>query len=236
MLTPHTLDFLSENRFQNSREWYRAHKEYFNAFVFAPLAELVNALAPTMEQIDSRIITEPKTDKTISRIYRDMRRAHGDFYRDEMWLSFKRDKHMFPRYPEFFFVFSPRRFFYGCGYYATPSDTMQCLRQMVVDDHPAYLAAQQAADTAQGFALSGDVYKRSKYPGQPPKKRDWLDRRDVCFMRAGDPVTDLFAPNLAEKLADAFWHLKPIYELCILAEQTANELRVDGGVLHNPSL
>lgn len=227
MLSVNTLDFLSENRFQNSRAWYAEHKADYKKFVHEPLVEMVGRIAPTLELIDERIITEPKTDKTISRIYRDMRRAHGDFYRDEMWLSFKRDKRMFPRYPEFFFVFSPRGFFYGCGYYATPSDTMQCLRQMVIDDHPAYLAAQQVADSEPGFALSGDVYKRSKYPDQPPQKRDWLDHKDICFMRAGDPITDLFAPDLAEKLADAFWRLKPVYELCILAEQTANELRID---------
>lgn len=227
MFSPNTLDFLSENRFQNSREWYRAHKAEYNAFVHVPLVEMVEALAPTLEQIDSRIITEPKTDKTISRIYRDMRRAHGDFYREEMWLSFKRDKHMFPRYPEFFFVFSPRGFFYGCGYYATPSDTMQCLRQMVVEDHPTYLAAQQVADNEPGFSLSGDVYKRSRFPDQPPKKRAWLDRRDICFMHSGDPITDLFAPDLAEKLASAFWRIKPVYDLCLQAEQAANELRMD---------
>ena len=80
MFSPNTLDFLSENRFQNSREWYRAHKAEYNAFVHAPLVEMVEALAPTLEQIDSRIITEPKTDKTISRIYRDMRRAHAVSY------------------------------------------------------------------------------------------------------------------------------------------------------------
>lgn len=227
MLSVNTLDFLSENRFQNSRAWYAEHKADYKKFVHEPLVEMVERIAPTLELIDERIITEPKTDKTISRIYRDMRRAHGDFYRDEMWLSFKRDKRMFPHYPEFFFVFSPRGFFYGCGYYATPSDTMQCLRQMVIDDHPAYLAAQQVADCEPGFALSGDVYKRSKYPDQPSVKRDWLDRKDICFMRAGDPITDLFAPDLAEKLADAFWRLKPVYDLCILAEQTANELRID---------
>ena len=172
MFSPNTLDFLSENRFQNSREWYRAHKAEYNAFVHAPLVEMVEALAPTLEQIDSRIITEPKTDKTISRIYRDMRRAHGDFYREEMWLSFKRDKHMFPRYPEFFFVFSPRGFFYGCGYYATPSDTMQCLRQMVVEDHPAYLS--RSPITSRAFPSRVTSTSAAGFPISRPKSEPGL--------------------------------------------------------------
>ena len=106
MFSPETLDFLATNRFMNSREWYAEHKPDFKQYVLQPMIDLVEALTPTLESIDDRIVTEPKVDKTISRIYRDMRRAHGAFYREVMWLTFKRDKRMFPGYPEFFFVFN----------------------------------------------------------------------------------------------------------------------------------
>jgi uncharacterized protein (TIGR02453 family) len=124
MFTQKTLDFLSENRFMNSKEWFSEHKEEYSKYVIQPLAELAAALAPTLSAIDSQIITEPKVDKTISRIYRDVRFSKDKLlYREEMWLSVKRDKKAFPGYPEFFFVVSPPDFF-------TAADTIQFRRKL----------------------------------------------------------------------------------------------------------
>lgn len=226
MFTPATLDFLTENRFMNSREWYQANRDTYKAVVLQPMIEFAEALAPTLEKIDPQIITEPKVDKTISRIYRDMRYARGELYRDEMWLSFKRDKHMYPGYPEFFFAFSPQSFCCGCGYYAASAETMECLRQLVLTDHPAYLAAQKALDAQQVFFMDGDLYKRSKYPEQDAVRRNWLDRKNICLLHEGARITDLFAPELAKKTAASFYAIRSVYALFIEAEQQANELKV----------
>ena len=227
MFTPETLDFLATNRFMNSREWFAEHKPEFKQYVMQPMVELVEALTPTLERIDARIVTEPKVDKTISRIYRDMRRAHGTFYREVMWLTFKRDKHMFPGYPEFFFVFSPTEFFYGCGHYAPSGETMTCLRQMILDDHPLFRKADKVYRSEETYTLYGDPYKRSRFPQESARKREWLDRRAVCLVREESGFDRLFSPTLAEEMAADFDRMSPLYHLLIAAEQAANELRTD---------
>ena len=227
MFSPETLDFLATNRFMNSREWYAEHKPEFKEYVLQPMIELVEALTPTLEAIDDRIVTEPKVDKTISRIYRDMRRAHGAYYREEMWLTFKRDKHMFPGYTEFFFVFSPTEFFYGCGHYAASGETMTCLRQMIVDDHPLFRKADKAYRGEEGFSFFGEPYKRSRFPEQSAEKREWLDRRAICIVRYGRDFERMFRASFAEEMARDFERLSPVYRLLLAAEQAANELRVD---------
>ena len=225
MFTPETLHFLAENRFQNSRVWYAEHKAEFKEYVMQPMIETVEFLAPTLEKIDPLIVTEPKVDKTISRIYRDMRRAHGSFYREVMWLTFKRDKVMFPRYPEFFLVFSPQEFFYGCGYYAATGDAMRCMRQMVLADDPAFRRADKASRAQKVLQIDGEAYKRSRFPDATPKQRNWVDRRSVSFIHTGDPWAELFDPDLPQKLADAFYGAREIYRFFLAAEQKAAELR-----------
>ncbi|MBQ7542641.1 MAG: DUF2461 domain-containing protein [Clostridia bacterium] len=221
MFSPKTLDFLSMNVFMNSREWYAEHKPEFKEFVMQPLIETVQALTPTIEKIDPMIVTEPKVDKTISRIYRDMRRAHGAFYRDYMWISFKRDRKAFSDYPEFFFVLSPRGFCYGCGQYDASSETTDCMRRMVLDDHPLFKKAEKAYRAQNVFVLDGHMYKRSRYPDEPERKRIWLDRRTVTVLHDSRDFDRLFSDTLPQEMAAAFAQISPVYRFLAAAEQTA---------------
>ena len=89
-ISKQTLNFLAQNKFNNSREWFRAHKPEYQEYVLAPMAELVNLLAPTIQKIDPLIITEPKVGKAISRIYRDTRFSRDkSLYREVMWIVFE---------------------------------------------------------------------------------------------------------------------------------------------------
>lgn len=228
MFTPETLVFLATNRFMNSREWYAEHKPDFKQYVMQPMVELVEALTPTLERIDAQIVTEPKVDKTISRIYRDMRRARGSFYREVMWLTFKRDKRLFPGYPEFFLVFSPTEFYYGCGQYAASGEMMTCLRQMIVSGHPLFRKADKAYRSDENYTLYGEPYKRSRFPNESAQKREWLDRRTICLIREDAGFDRLFSASLAEEMAEDFDRMSPVYHLLLAAQQASNELRVDG--------
>ena len=106
-----TLDFLVENRIQNSRSWFEEHRQDYNAYVLAPLRELVLALTPTMLKIDPLFTVEPSVNKTIARIYRDTRFSRDkSLYRDEMWITFMRNKRFWQGLPGYYFVFGPDGF------------------------------------------------------------------------------------------------------------------------------
>ena len=68
-----TLDFLVENRIQNRKAWFEEHRGDYNRHVLTPLRELVTALTPAMLKIDPLFTVEPSVNKTIARIYRDVR-------------------------------------------------------------------------------------------------------------------------------------------------------------------
>ena len=67
-LSQATLDFMTENRFEDSLDWFHAHKREYENLVLAPLAALVEELAPVMRSLDPGLIVEPRVDRCISRI------------------------------------------------------------------------------------------------------------------------------------------------------------------------
>ena len=85
-----TLEFIFENHANDSKEWFKAHKDDFEQYVKEPFREFVSALTPTMLKIDDEFICDPKR---LSRIYRDARYSKGkSIFRDYMWYSFGRKK------------------------------------------------------------------------------------------------------------------------------------------------
>ena len=213
-----SLDFLFENRLMNSREWFHAHKADFDALLLQPMKELVVALTPTVSAVDPEIVTEPRTDRTISRIYRDMRYARDVFYREEMWISMKRDKKQYPCYPEFFFALWPGGWSYGTGWYGAPPDAQEAVRKMILRRDRLFLAALDALEGQSAFCLEGKPLKRTKYPGQPENIRQWLDRKSVCFVAETDDVSGLFADDLPQTIAAQFEAMAPLYRFLLAAE------------------
>ncbi len=216
-----TLDFLFENRMRDSKQWFREHDAVYRAVVLDPLKELCCRLAPTMQKIDPAFMVEPKIGRCLSRIYRDTRFTHDkSIFRDVMWLQFSRDRRLYEGPPCYFFELSPSGFRYGCGYYQADRQVIDRMREMILRDAPAYLTAYRAYRAQDVFALEGDSYKRSKYPGQPDEKRDWLDRKNLDFIHNSKDFSLLFSDGLADAVARDLLLTQPMYEFFATAERS----------------
>ena len=141
----------------------------------------------------------------------------GLLYREDMWLSFKRDKKRFPNCPEFYFYFTPAEVSWGCGFYNASSGTMAALRGLILENDASFAAAQEAV--GQGFAFSGEVYKRTRHPGQPEALRLWLDRRTISVGRPASALEALYDPALPQKVAADFAALRPVYAFFLHAAE-----------------
>lgn len=227
MFTPQTFDFLIENKMMNSKEWFHEHKNIYDEYVLKPLVELSSAMGMTISAMDEKIVTVPKINKTISRIYRDTRFSKDkSLFRDSVWLSFKRDKKEFLHYPEFYVAMNPEMLMYGCGYYYTKPETMKCIRELILTDSPEYKKAYKAYKAQNIFTVEGDSYKRSKYPELPEEKRLWLDKKSICFSHYTNDFSLVFSDSLAEKLCQELILMKDVYDFLIYAEYKAGGLIV----------
>lgn len=216
-----SLDFLFKNWATNSREWFLEHKGEYTRLVVEPLAELVTKLTPGMLEIDPQLITEPKIDKTISRIYRDMRipqNRSGSRYRQNCWILFIRDKKLYNGLPAFYFEMDPASFSYGMGYYQAATDSIRTIKDMILNGEPAAKKALRAYDSQSSFVITGAEYKRLKYPDAPENLRPWLERRDFSFIRECDDFDLLFSKNLADVILEDFKKIAPVYDFFMAAE------------------
>ena len=221
MFTPETLEFIAENCWQSSRDWFAEHRKEYLKYVRNPLIELSDTLAPVVEEIDHQLVTDPRA--TIARINRDLRFARGgSIYRDTLWISFRRDRKSFQAWPEFYFIISPKECFYGCGYYCTKAPVLAEIRKMVLEDHPMYLRAKEALAGQEYFSLGGDMYKRTRYKDQSEEKRLWLDRKVFQFSHFADG-NELFSAELADNIKKTYRDMEPIYNFLRYAEERAEE-------------
>ena len=210
-----TLDFLMENRINDSRLWFNEHKAEYTRFVRDPMRGLVEALAPCLEKIDPMIVCDPV--RSVSRIWRDARYSNT-LFRENLWCDFSRDRHIH-MLPSFFFEITPVGFTYGCGCYETGADFMGEYRRLILAGSPLFTDALEAV-RASGFRLIDSRYKRSRHPDAPEWQREWLDQRSPCVIVESGELGTLFSDGLPDFLADRFTAVKPPYDFLLFVAST----------------
>lgn len=220
MIRQEGIDFLAENYWQNSREWFQAHKEEYRQKVVKPMAELVTALTPFMKSVDPLIVCEPKIDRTISRIYRDLRYARYDtLYRDEVWISLRRDHKEFPLFPQFYIYVTPVEYGYGCGYYIASPEVMREIRSLIVARSPKFTKMLSAFAKQKTFTLQGEAYKKDRFPEEPAAYKDWLNRKCLFAEYKSTEFETLFSPDFPKQVIKEFEKLIPLYQFLLYAEE-----------------
>lgn len=210
-----TLNFLFENKANNSKEWFHAHKDIYDNHVRKPFIELISELEPTVHAIDKEIICD---SKRISRIYRDTRFSKDkSLFREDMWCSLSRPKDIRPM-PEFYFVCGTSGVSYGCGYYQMSREAAEAMRLLILRRDESFLKAREAVEKQNVFSLGGDLYKRSKYPDEPEDIQLWLNRKNIYAYHDSKDFGLLFSDKLAEKVSEDIKLLKDFYLFLLKAE------------------
>jgi len=216
--SPKTFIFLEDNHIHNSREWFASNKKEYEDYVLSPLIDLVVNLTPTMQKIDNEFICEPKVDRAISRIYRDIRFSKDkSIYRDLMWIVFTREKKLYNGLPGYYLEISPSGFRYGCGFYQASTATMEYMRQLILNNDKEFKKALKAYENQKTFSLTGDLYKKNKFTSQPEKIQNWLNRKSVHLLKESNDMNLLFSNNFASLIAEEFVQIKPIYDFFLKA-------------------
>lgn len=211
------MQFLYENKLNNSKEWYDSHKADYKKYVYNPFAELVKELAPAMLEIDGSIITVPS--KVISRVRRDTRFTKDkSLYRDNVWIVFLRDKARMTTSPCFWFEIGQQGISYGVGFYGATPQSMANMREMIIDRHPAFMNALRCYGAQNEFVIGGEMYKRSKFPEQPDNIKRWIDRKNIYIEKAEAGFKLAFSKELPAVLIQGFQKLKPIYDFFLQIE------------------
>lgn len=217
--SPRTIDFLFENRLNDSKSWFAEHRSEYDTYVAKPFKEFTEALTPTVKEIDEQI-----NCVKISRIYRDARYAKGkSVFRENMWCTFSRVRDLYKSLPAFYFDISEKGFEYGCGFYVASADTMNNMRSLILNNSPVFSAALEAFNSQKTFELYGEMYKRERFPDETEEKRNWLGRKTIGLSALSKDWDMLFSDKLPEKIAADFAAIAPVYDLFIKSEEMSAE-------------
>ena len=215
--SPGTIKFLKEVKTRNSKKWFEQHRAEYEEHLLSPLRALVCALSGTVFGIDKRIETSPAINRTISRIYRDIRFSKDkSLFRDEAWLSFKRRTGERMTIPEFYFYITPLAYEFGMGYYSADRASMDLFRAALTKKAASFRKAIASLNTGtRGFERFEDRYKRLVKNNGPEDLQDWYQMRSFCYRIHRKTNKRLYSPGLAGEIAGAFTDLGPLYTFLV---------------------
>jgi uncharacterized protein (TIGR02453 family) len=168
-----TLAFYRGLKRNNNKAWFDNNKGEYEQHVLEPAKAFVVALGEKIRETIPRIMAEPKINRSIFRIYRDMRfspdktpyKTHLAIYLWEGGLSRM-------ECPGFYFHLEPTKLFLGAGIYMFSPKMIGRFRKAVVDPEfgPQLSDIIRKVNKAKGFQVGEKHYKRipSGFDAQHP--------------------------------------------------------------------
>ena len=204
--SPATIDFLWGIRFNNNRDWFTAHKQDYQQFLYEPMKALAHEVSSAFEQTDGLRLH-------ISRIYRDMRMHPSTFYKDSLWFCLRRDGGSWLSHPCLCFEVRPEGYRYGFLYLAPTSADMEALRIKISDHADEFLAMVKKAEKESGIRLDADRYKRPK-PCSNEKIAEFYGMKNLIAICDREPDELLFGADLAQEVQKVLLAWLPVHEFC----------------------
>ncbi|MEE8478526.1 MAG: DUF2461 domain-containing protein [Candidatus Neomarinimicrobiota bacterium] len=211
-----TISFLLDLEKNNNHAWFNKHRQDYEEHLLFPLKHFVGVLGKTMLEIDSLIDTVPMINRTITKIYRDVRFTKDKSpFKIKMWIVFKRPRKDWKNAPAYFFELSSNAYRYGMGYYSATREVMDRYRFKIEDNSRLFLSIIMKLKKQSKFDICGDKYKR------PIKKEilsdlaDLYNRKNLYLEICNDIDSTLFSSSLIAKIRSDYLQLQPLYHFLL---------------------
>jgi len=208
-----SIDFLKDLKVNNNKPWFDENRNIYRKYVFEPLQNLVMDLSEFMLTIDPYFETRPQTDKTIARIYRDIRFSKDKSpYRSNIWITFKRLKKDWKNAPGYYFEIFPYGYRYGMGFYQASKTLMDNFREHIDENPEKFLKVTSFSRNYNLFELQGENYKRILDPTKSEEILEWYQKKSFHLAANKEINNVLFGRELIDDLVSGFQMLAPLYQ------------------------
>ncbi|MDR2141432.1 MAG: DUF2461 domain-containing protein [Deltaproteobacteria bacterium] len=220
LFSSQSLALLRGLRENNNRQWYQENKEAVELDLLAPARALVLAVGAILGPKFPGLVADPRTDRSIYRLYRDTRFARDKRpYKDWLALTWYLDSpHGRLEAPCFYFHLTPDSYLWsvGCYRFAPPA----------LERWPAFLAdpkkgrrLEKALTQLQdlGLQLNEPNLKRLP-PGTDPTApwAQWLRYRGLyTWSTPCPPPEEIFTAKAGSFLADLFLTGQPLFDCLV---------------------
>jgi len=157
-----TIDFFTELKINNDKLWFDLHRGPYEDYVLGAAKSFIVAMGTRLKELSPMIIADPRTNKSLFRINRDMRFSKDKSpYKTHMSIIFWDGD--LPRMESsvFYFHLEPPRISLGVGIYKFTRPQLEEYRNSVV--HPKYgkqLSGIYKKVSGKGYEFGGKKYKK----------------------------------------------------------------------------
>lgn len=184
-----TVPFLTALRDNNTKAWFDAHRDDYEALYVEPAKAFVVAAGEAVREFSPEVDYEPKINGSIRRINRDIRfSADKSPYKDHLDIGlWEGDRRTYPS--GYYLRITPEGVGVGAGAHGFDKARLDAFRSAVVDEKARkQLSAAAAAAEKAGFPVSGEHYKRLPrgYEDAPDDAHEFL-RYAALWSGADEP-------------------------------------------------
>ena len=156
------VKFFRDLKKNNNKEWFNGHKDFYKSDVVAPAQLFVIELGNALKKITPKINADPRVNKSLFRINRDVRFA-ADKSPYKTWMGLWLWEGAGPRMESsgYYFQLEPPNIMVAAGMHTLPQPLLKKYRDAVVDKKlgPELTKTIAKVSTA-GFEVGGEHYKR----------------------------------------------------------------------------
>ena len=157
--TKQTFPFLSALAANNTREWFEAHQQDYENFVRAPALDFISDMAHEMPAISKHFRALPKkVGGSLMRIHRDIRFGKDKTpYKTNIGIQFRHEVGKDIHAPGYYLHIAPDECFVGVGLWHPDVGALFKIREAIVKNSKAWVAARDDKAFSQHFSLEGDA-------------------------------------------------------------------------------
>jgi len=207
--------FYRELAKNNTKQWFDQHRSDFESFVMKPARLFVAAMGDALARMSPGIHADPRVDKSIFRIYRDVRFS-GDKrpFKTNLGIWFWEGNGPRMESSGFYLQLEPGSLMLGAGMYMFPKHMLKEYRDSVV--HPKYgaqLAGAVRKVLKKGHGLGGIYYKKVPRGYRADHTNaEFLLYNGLWAGSEGPVPKEFYTPDLVKYCYKRFSDMYPIHE------------------------
>ena len=210
--SPATFDFLRALSANNTKAFFDAHRDDYEACYRAPALAFIEAMAPRLSKIDESLVADPKANGSLFRVNRDTR--------------FSKDKTPYKDHIDMWFYSGDRKAGSGCflrltaekvhlgaGLHGFTKEGLSRYREAVADDtRGAELTKILKKCERAGYVVQGESYKKVPRGYDPEHPRAQLLRHaSLSAMLEVDHPAEIHSAKFATWCAAHWTKLAPVH-------------------------
>jgi len=219
------IAFYASLKENNDKTWFDSHRNEYEHFIMEPARSFVTEMGDALRGIVPDIHADPRTNRSIFRIYRDTRFSKDKSpYKTHMAVFFWEGSGPKMECPGFYFHFDTEQLLLGAGLYLFPKHMLHAYRHSVVHPKHGESLVQLLDDIRirKDYTIGGKHYKRVPRGYDTDHERAELLLYNGLRIGKTEPNPDiLFSKELTLHCIDVFKILLPVHQwLVALAQRT----------------